>query len=73
MRETIVLVFPWIISCVTIASLFRAGDGKQDAWVIALAGNSLWLIYIIAARAWGLLPMNIALWYVYARNYRKWQ
>lgn len=73
MRETITIVFPWMLSVITITSLVRAGDGKQDAWIIALIGNFLWLVYIIAASAWGLLPMNLALWYVYGRNYRKWQ
>ena len=72
-REIIVVIFPWILSCITIASLFRAGDGKQDAWTIALMGNFMWLIYILAASAWGLLLMNAALWYVYGRNYKKWE
>lgn len=65
-------ILPWVISCVTIFFLYRAGDGKRDAWEIALFGNLLWLMFIMMSHTWGLLPMNIVLWYMYVRNYRKW-
>jgi hypothetical protein len=29
-------------------------------------------VWIVMTGTWGLLPMNVALWIVYARNLRKW-
>ena len=29
--------------------------------------------WIISTASWGLLPMNAALWIVYARNHMKWR
>lgn len=34
--------------------------------------EALWLVWIVGTNTWGLLPMNVALWIVYARNHLKW-
>lgn len=67
------VVLPWILSALTIYTMFLAGDKKQGAWIVGLINQLLWLVFIIAIGAWGLLPMNLALWFVYTRNYIKWQ
>ena len=73
MRNALVTSLPWILSVLTIISMWLAGDQKKSrhGWGLAIANQILWLVYIIAAAAWGLLPMNIALWVVYIRNFRK--
>lgn len=63
MSDAIRLYLPWVMSAVTI-------------WMTLLAGNkhrSAWLVWIITTAAWGLLPMNAALWIVYGRNHLKWR
>jgi len=52
--------------------MLLAGNKKRGAWAVALANQFLWLIWIFLTATWGLLPMNIALWIVYTRNYVKW-
>jgi hypothetical protein len=49
-----------------------AGNKNRHAWAIGLANQALWLIWIVASESWGLIPMNAALWIVYARNHLKW-
>jgi hypothetical protein len=63
---------PWLLSVITIYTMFLAGDRHRNTWLLGLVNQALWLIWIITVGAWGLLPMNAALWVVYARNHLKW-
>ncbi len=73
MKETIIKYLPYLLSAITIYSMLLAGNKKRGAWVVGLINQVLWLVWIILSSAWGLLPMNIALWIVYGRNYIKWK
>lgn len=72
MRHTIVFALPWLLSAITIYTMFLAGNKHGKTWLVGLANQALWLIWIVASASWGLLPMNIALWIVYGRNHLKW-
>jgi hypothetical protein len=72
MTQAIKDYLPWLLSAITIWMTVLAGNKHQNAWAIGLANQFLWLIWIVCAGAWGLLPMNIALWLVYTRNHWKW-
>ena len=63
---------PWLMSAITIWMTLLAGNKHRSAWLIGLGNQALWLTWIIAMGAWGLLPMNAALWIVYASNHMKW-
>lgn len=65
-------ILPYVLSAITIYTMFLAGNNKKYTWLIGLVNQALWLIWIIVMSAWGLLPMNIALWFVYGRNHFKW-
>jgi hypothetical protein len=64
---------PWLMSAVTIYMTILAGDKRPAAWLVGLANQLLWLVWIIATATWGFIPLNAALWVVYARNYAKWR
>lgn len=64
---------PWLLSAVTIYSMWLAGERKSHTWLIGLANQALWLVWIVSTEEWGLLPMNLALWVVYGRNHLKWR
>jgi hypothetical protein len=73
LRETIRDYLPWLLSAVTIWMTLLAGNKHPKAWLVGLCNQFLWLIWIVVASAWGLLPMNVALWIVYGRNHVKWR
>lgn len=72
MTEIIRLYLPWIMSAVTIWMTLLAGNKHKSAWLVGIGNQALWLTWIVTVGAWGLIPMNIALWIVYARNHLKW-
>ena len=63
---------PWLLSAITIWMTIMAGNKRKSAWIVGLVNQALWLVWIVASNAWGLLPMNAALWLVYGRNHLKW-
>lgn len=63
---------PWLLSAITITSMWLAGSKWRWTWMLTLANQALWLTWIISIRAWGLLPMNLAMIVVAIRNHRKW-
>ncbi len=69
----IVKYLPWLLSVITIYMTVLAGNKHRYAWAVGLINQALWLVWIVAAEAWGLIPMNIALWFVYARNHLLWR
>lgn len=72
MKDFIVQNLPWLLSAITIYSMLLAGNKRRGAWIVGLFNQMLWGVWIILSESWGLIPMNIALWVVYARNYIKW-
>lgn len=65
-------IIPYFLSAITIYMFILAGNKTRHAWLVGLANQLLWLSWIVLTQTWGLLPMNIALWIVYTRNYLKW-
>lgn len=63
---------PWLLSAITIYQTILAGNKHRYAWLVGLANQALWLIWICASGTWGMLPMNIALWVVFGRNHFIW-
>lgn len=69
---TLETIIPYILSAITIYMFVLAGNKSKYAWAVGLGNQALWLTWIIISSTWGLLPMNLALWFVYARNHFKW-
>jgi hypothetical protein len=70
--DFIVIYLPVLLSAITIYMTVLAGNKSKHAWAVGLVNQLLWLIWILCSGNYGLLPMNIALWIVYARNHVKW-
>lgn len=73
MKAQIVFWLPFLLSAITVWMTLMAGNLHRSAWLVGLANQALWLVWIVAAQAWGLIPLNIVLWVVYARNNFKWK
>lgn len=72
MKELTITYLPYLLSAITIYSMLLAGNKRKGAWLVGLVNQALWLVWIFLTGTWGLIPMNIALWIVYTRNYIKW-
>ena len=72
MKQAIIAYLPWLMSAVTVWMTLLAGNKHKSAWLVGLFNQALWLSWIVATATWGLVPMNIALWIVYARNHWRW-
>lgn len=72
MRFAIVHYLPYVLSIITIWMTVLAGNKHPSAWLVGLVAQAGWLLWIMVTGTWGFIPMNIALWIVYARNHWKW-
>lgn len=73
MTPSIAAYLPWLLSAITIYMTILAGNKSRNAWLYGLVNQALWLVWILTTGAYGLLPMNAALWLLYARNHLKWR
>ena len=71
-QDDVVRYLPWLLSAMAIWMTVMTGNKHRNAWLIGIVNQVLWLVWIIASATWGLLPLNITLWVLYARNHIKW-
>lgn len=62
---------PWLLSVQTLGAMWLAGSNPRAGWRLALAGQLLWAAYTALAHAWGFLPLNLGLTFVYYRNLKR--
>lgn len=65
-------VLPWLMSAVTLWMTFLQGRKTWTAWAWGLVNQVMWLLFILYTQTWGLLPLNVGLWWLYARNLVRW-
>ena len=65
--------YTWLMSAMTLATMWLAGNKDWRAWVVGLLNQGFWLYFIFDKRAFGLLPMTIVLFCLYVRNLYKWK
>ena len=69
----IINYLPYVLSAFTIYIFLLAGNKSRNTWLVALASQILWAIWIVATKTWGLLPGTFVLTIVFIRNYSKWR
>lgn len=69
MRQAI----PLATSLGTLLGMYLAGSKRWEGWAVGLANQALWLWFIVQFEAWGLLPLLVALVFVYTRNLLLWR
>lgn len=60
-------------SALTIWGMWLAGSKNWRGWAVGLGNQALWLAFIIVFGAWGLLPLSVALVFIYSRNLLRWK
>lgn len=72
--ENIVLTYlPWLLSAIALWMTYLQGNMNKAAWVIGLVGQLGWFVLTFVSGLYGLLPLNIGLTILYARNYLTWK
>lgn len=66
-------VISLLTSAVTLLGMWVTGNKRASGWLIGLGNQALWLTFIVAFQAWGLLPLSATLIVVYSRNWLKWR
>lgn len=63
----------WITGCATLVAMHLIGKKLWYGWAVGLANQGLWLALIYARELWGLLPLTLALTWLYTKNLRAWR
>lgn len=65
--------FTWVLSAATISMAYLSGIRHPRTWEVAMVGQACWSLWIFVREDWGLVPMNVVLWYLYIKNYFQWK
>lgn len=57
----------------TLTTMWLLGRKDYRGWIAGLLSQVVWLTFIFAFGAWGLLPLSIALVFMYSWNLYKWR
>lgn len=69
----IVGALPWVLSALLIWSMWLCGGRRRVGWLIAAGSQFLWLYWIAATEAWGLVPGTAVLLVVYVFNWYRFK
>lgn len=64
---------PWLLSALSLLMSVLTGNLWRFVWVFGIGIQCLWLLWIVAAHAYGFLPLTLALFVIYTRNHLKWR
>lgn len=67
------MVLELLISIVTIIQMYMLSRHIMYGLYVGLASQVLWVIFIINTESWGLVPLNVVLWWVFISGIIKWK
>jgi hypothetical protein len=73
MREGLILYLPWLLSCGTISTYAVIGKKLWWGWLIGLATQAVWFIWIPLSGSWGLMPTTLFLTVIQGWNLVAWK
>lgn len=66
-------LLPWATSAGTLLGMWLLAQKKSVGWIVGLVNQILWVTFAITFKAWGLLPLTVALIFVYTQGLLKWR
>ncbi len=57
---------PWFLSAITLYGVWQIGINRRWGWKVGLVANGAWILFDIWWKAWGLIPLSVALILMYA-------
>lgn len=68
----LVEILPWYLSASSIYASWMVGNKAKWIFKFKVANQFAWLLWVVLAAEWGLLPMSLFFICMYFRNDRKW-
>ena len=59
-------VLPWFLSLITLVGVWQIGKHPRLGWKVGLVANASWVIFDVWWKAWGLIPLSVALLVMYS-------
>ena len=66
-------MLPWATSAGTLLGMWLVGQKRSVGWVVGLVNQALWVTFAIMFEAWGLLPLTVALIFIYTKALLAWR
>lgn len=66
------LIFQFIVSLFTIATVLATKYKLPQTPTIGLLGEIVWLVWIVGFGKWGLLPLTLVLLWIWYTSIHKW-
>lgn len=63
---------PWLVLALTVCMVLMGWRQHPKTWALAMAIQAIFLVWILAAQAWGALPLNCVLALMSWHNQRRW-
>ena len=73
MEHFITDFLPWVLSALTVYSVYLSGYKNRYSWLVGIVCQILWIIFAVTTKSWGLLPMNFIMIPLFFRNYLMWK
>lgn len=66
-------LLPWATSAGTLLGMWLLAQKRSVGWIVGLVNQVLWVTFAITFKAWGLLPLTLALIFIYTKGLIKWR
>ena len=67
------MVLELLISIVTIIQIYMLSRHMMYGLYVGLVSQVLWIMFIVNTKSWGLLPLNVVLWWVFISGIIEWK
>ena len=66
------LVWSWLLVGLGALGMWMAGRRMPSGWAVAIANETLWIVYAVQTRQWGFIAGALLYIAVFTRNWLRW-
>jgi len=66
------LVWSWLLVTLGAAGMWLAGRRNRAGWAVAIANETLWIVYAVQTAQWGFIAGALLYIAVFTRNWLRW-
>lgn len=71
--QALATYLPWLLSALSLIMSVLTGNKWRYVWLFGIGIQFVWILWIAVAKAYGFLPLCLALFVIYGRNHLKWR